>query len=375
MAIAFSLCSEIHLIIKRKENKDHTAKCLIEVLYQKGQNYLLIKDVIYSGDNLIKTIRELEKEELKIKTILVVLDRQQGGIDSLIKKWYDIKVLFNPSKVFKLLKINRLLDKESIRKFEYFFAESLLRLKPRQCLSYQEKQQKSRHEAAQRPLESSLKKKINLLVSVDLIRTEEILKLTQRIRDKIFGLKLQAYIISNFNKSFIQKFKDLAREKDFLLIEDRKLANIGNTRRLHLYQGVYEIPSWTDMVSIYPIVRAQNLQSLKSHEIGLITIVGMSSSGNLINDNYREKALKISLENPQVMKVISQQKIDNFLLLFIPEVHLSVTGDDKGQQIHPIRSNLTRKTKRFYHRRKRRLPITTTRSYSRGIPPFRLVCL
>ncbi|XOD66805.1 MAG: orotidine-5'-phosphate decarboxylase [Flavobacteriales bacterium Tduv] len=332
MATAFSLHSEIPLIIKRKKNKGYGTKRIIEGLYEKGQSCLLIEDVISSGDSLIETIAELEKEKLKIKTILVVLDRQQGGIKNLIKKGYEIKALFNISELFKLLKNKGILDEGVVRKFEQFFSEIPLRLQFPRCLSYEEKKQKSRHPEAQRLLEIVLKKKTNLIVSADLTQAEEILKLAQRIGDKICSLKLHADIISDFTKSFIQKLKKLAREKDFLLIEDRKLADIGKTSHLQLHQGVHEIASWADIVTIHPIAGEQSLQSLQAPKIGLITILEMSSSGNLINDNYREKALKISLENPQVIGVVGQQKIDNTLLLFTPGVHLSVTGDDKGQQ-------------------------------------------
>ena len=79
MATAMSLESYIPLIIKRKEAKSYGTKKLIEGIYQKGQNCLLVEDVITSGKSLLETIPEIEQEDLKVSDIVVVLDREQGG--------------------------------------------------------------------------------------------------------------------------------------------------------------------------------------------------------------------------------------------------------------------------------------------------------
>jgi uridine monophosphate synthetase len=83
MATAMSLESYIPLIIKRKEAKNYGTKKLIEGIYQKGQNCLLVEDVITSGKSLIETIAEVEQEDIKVADIVVVLDREQGGKELL----------------------------------------------------------------------------------------------------------------------------------------------------------------------------------------------------------------------------------------------------------------------------------------------------
>lgn len=82
MATAMSLESDIPLIIKRKEAKSYGTKKLIEGIYKKGQNCLLVEDVITSGKSLLETITEVENEGLKVTDIVVVLDREQGGKSS-----------------------------------------------------------------------------------------------------------------------------------------------------------------------------------------------------------------------------------------------------------------------------------------------------
>ena len=86
MATAMSLESYIPLIIKRKEAKDYGTKKLIEGIFTKGQNCLLVEDVITSGKSLLETIPEVENEGLSVSDIVVVLDREQGGKQILEKK-------------------------------------------------------------------------------------------------------------------------------------------------------------------------------------------------------------------------------------------------------------------------------------------------
>ncbi len=94
IATTLSLRSKIPLIIKRKENKGYGTERMIEGIYKIGQNCLIIEDVITSGDSLLKTIIDLEKEGLIIKNIMSILDREQGGIENIKKIGYNIRTLF-----------------------------------------------------------------------------------------------------------------------------------------------------------------------------------------------------------------------------------------------------------------------------------------
>ncbi|MBP7174516.1 MAG: orotate phosphoribosyltransferase, partial [Cloacibacterium sp.] len=116
MATAMSLESYIPLIIKRKEAKEYGTKKLIEGIYSKGQNCLLVEDVITSGKSLLETIPEIENEGIKVSDIVVVLDRQQGGKELLESKGYRVHTLFTISEVVEILKeVEKLTDEEVAR--------------------------------------------------------------------------------------------------------------------------------------------------------------------------------------------------------------------------------------------------------------------
>ena len=70
MATAMSLESYLPLIIKRKEAKQHGTKKMIEGIFTKGQNCLLVEDVITSGKSLLETIPEIESEGISVSDIV-----------------------------------------------------------------------------------------------------------------------------------------------------------------------------------------------------------------------------------------------------------------------------------------------------------------
>ena len=83
LATAFSLQTGMPLLIKRKEAKGYGTKKTIEGEFAAGDEILLLEDVVTSGESLLETIAELEKEGLKIAQIITVVDREQGGMDRL----------------------------------------------------------------------------------------------------------------------------------------------------------------------------------------------------------------------------------------------------------------------------------------------------
>ena len=120
MATAMSLESYLPLIIKRKEAKSYGTKKLIEGIYEKGQNCLLVEDVITSGKSLVETIEEVENEGIKVSDIVVVLDRQQGGKEKLEAKGYKVHSLFNISEVVEILREVNYIDDEEVARIQDF---------------------------------------------------------------------------------------------------------------------------------------------------------------------------------------------------------------------------------------------------------------
>lgn len=104
MATALSLETKIPQILKRKEAKSYGGKKLIDGNFKSGDKVLLIEDVVTSGLSLIETINELENVGLVVEKILVVLDRQEGGLDLLKQKGYIVESILTKEELLNITK-------------------------------------------------------------------------------------------------------------------------------------------------------------------------------------------------------------------------------------------------------------------------------
>ncbi|HIB8181960.1 TPA: orotidine-5'-phosphate decarboxylase [Elizabethkingia anophelis] len=331
MATAMSLESYIPLIIKRKEAKAYGTKKLIEGIFQKGQNCLLVEDVITSGKSLLETIDEVENEGLNVSDIVVVLDRQQGGREKLQEKGYNVHTLFTISEVVEILKEEKQLTDDEVERINDFLNGNTVTFEEKKKVRYEEKLKNIDHPVATKLLETALQKRSNLIASADVITTQELLDFAEVVGPHIAALKTHIDIISDFDydKTIIPLI-DIASKHNFLLMEDRKFGDIGNTQELQFSHGVYKIANWADMVTAHAIGGSKALEGF--HNVGIITILGMSSQGTLTDAHYREEAMKIIINEPNVMGCVAQNQIQDDLLLFTPGVNISAEGDSKGQQ-------------------------------------------
>lgn len=331
MATAMSLESYIPLIIKRKEAKTHGTKKLIEGIFEKGQNCLLVEDVITSGKSLLETIPEIENEGISVSDIIVVLDREQGGKEMLESRGYRVHTLFTISEVCGMLKEDNQLTDDEIDRIQDFLAGNSVKFEEKKRQTYEQKLENHEHSVSQKLLQIALEKKSNLIASADVITTAELLDLAEKVGPNIVALKTHIDIITDFDPDeTILKLKDIAAKHNFLLMEDRKFADIGNTQELQFSYGSYKISNWADFVTAQVIAGFDSLNCFRN--VGVLAIIGMSSKGTLTDRNYREEATKIAQSHPNVIGGVSQDQLPDELLLFTPGVNLADKGDGKGQQ-------------------------------------------
>ena len=114
LAASVSLAINKPWIYTRKEIKDHGIKKPIEGLYKKGEKAVIIDDLITYGTSKLEVIQPIIQEGLKVKDIVVLVDREQGGKEHLAKKGYHLHAVYKISDWLKILK-----QKKKITSFQY----------------------------------------------------------------------------------------------------------------------------------------------------------------------------------------------------------------------------------------------------------------
>lgn len=79
------------LVQPRKVVKDHGTKSSVEGAYQPGDRVILIDDLITKGDSKLEAIDQVKSAGLEIQGFLVLIDREQGGLDLVRKAGYEIE--------------------------------------------------------------------------------------------------------------------------------------------------------------------------------------------------------------------------------------------------------------------------------------------
>lgn len=122
IATAISLEHNIPMVMRRKEVKSYGLKKVIEGHFAKGDNCLVVEDLVTTGTSVLETIAPLEEVGLKVTDILILIDREQGGKENLKAKGYCLHSVIKISEILEILhqegKLSPALYEETLRYFK-----------------------------------------------------------------------------------------------------------------------------------------------------------------------------------------------------------------------------------------------------------------
>lgn len=342
-ASAVSVADDIPMLVKRKERKKYGTKRLVEGSQKPGDKIVLIEDVVSSGASLLETIEDLGNEQLGVAGILVVIDREQGGTDLLKATGYDVQSLFTVSQLLDLLVEVDRLDVETAQKVKEFIQShqivSAKDAKKKMRFSYDTKIEKATHPVTNNLLDIVQTKETNLIFSADVTSKDKLIELAEKTGPHICALKTHIDIVNDFDQDLIDQLKFISKKHNFLLFEDRKFSDIGNTVKHQFVSKHYNIPSWADLVTVHLTAGASLVEAMadsgKLDETALIAIVGLSSSDTLTDLAYIQRAMEIVNDKKNYFAgIVAQHDLlgdEAGLLQFTPGINISSKGDKHGQ--------------------------------------------
>ncbi len=188
-------------------------------------------------------------------------------------------------------------------------------------------------------------KKTNLVLSLDVTEEKKFFDILERAAPHIVMVKIHCDIISGFNSSFLSRLFGLKEKYGFLIFEDRKFADIGNTVSMQYTGGAFSIIEWADLVTTHivqgPGAIAALRQAWKESRFSRAALIlsHMSSEGNLFSEEHRERALQFANEycdfvigfigSPGKDAALSlfRERAWSEFLIFVPGVNIEKKGD------------------------------------------------
>ena len=92
---ALSILYDIPMLLLRNEEKKWGTKKMIEGVYKKGDELIIVDDVLTTGSSVVESLPHFK--DFKILKVIVILDREQGGRERLEKMGLLVESLFKKS--------------------------------------------------------------------------------------------------------------------------------------------------------------------------------------------------------------------------------------------------------------------------------------
>lgn len=206
-------------------------------------------------------------------------------------------------------------------------------------ITYSQRAAHTTNQSAKQLFELMDQKQSNLCVAADVANKNDLLQLADQVGPHICMLKTHIDVIHDFDTDLVIHLKRLSEKHNFLIFEDRKFADIGNTVKLQFEQGIYHISDWADIVNCHIFPGPGIIEGIKAvadgKGQGLLLIAQMSSKDNMLDEAYTKKTVELAQQHKDiVIGFISQEKIsdDPAMLHMTPGVRLGATADELGQQ-------------------------------------------
>ena len=345
IATALALETGRPLLVLRKERKHYGAGGLLVGAPEPGMRCLVVDDLVTSGGSKLQTARVLEAEGLSVAAMLVLVDRSSGAADELGRAGYALHCLVSVDQAAQTLRdAGRITPGDCARIAEFVHGGSAEPAAPAPVAA---------NPVAERIRAVMLEKQSNLVLSLDATSGETFFRILEATAPHVAVVKTHADVIDDFDQSFPARLTAAARRHGFLVLEDRKFADIGNTVRMQFRGGPLSIASWADCVTVHLISGEAILDGLfggggtagsaeKQH--GAFVLARMSSAGNLIDDHYTGRVIEIGRRRSECVAgyighgddaadlARLKARIPAGQLLLVPGVKLEGGSDSLGQR-------------------------------------------
>ena len=278
-ASGISLRYHIPQLLMRKERKKYGMKQLIEGEISETDKCILIEDVITTGTSVEESIVNLRKEGYFVSFVCSIIDREMGGKERL-------ETMCPYVSIWTESFIQHVLTEYKDRSFS--LPGDLL------PMYHPERRVELQTSMGKRLIDIVQEKKTNLIFSADISNMNECLHVIDKVGPYVCVVKTHVDCIKDFNSEWGNRIHLLAKKHNFLILEDRKYCDIGNTTLIQYRNSYQEVHKWADIVTAYCTTGEGMIDALSRDNVQMLLIAELSSKGNTLTDKYLHQTLDIA---------------------------------------------------------------------------------
>ncbi|KAI1114994.1 orotidine 5-phosphate decarboxylase pyrG-penicillium chrysogenum [Nemania sp. NC0429] len=220
-------------------------------------------------------------------------------------------------------------------------------------LTYAQRGELNAHPLVKRLFSIAETKQSNLVISADFTDTDGLLKCARELGPHIAVLKTHMDLISDFSEYTVRSLKEISEEHGFLIFEDRKLIDIGNTVQKQYHGGLLRISDWAHIVNLSVLGGDGIVEALTQtiedpgfahpNERGFLILAEMTSKGSLATGSYTDQCVEMARKSPRtIIGFVATQalgeitpddaSLDEDFAVFTTGINMASKEDKLGQQ-------------------------------------------
>ena len=120
---AVSLAGDWSMVYPRKEAKEYGTKVAVEGVFRTGETAVVVDDLATTGKSKFEAFTQLEAAGLRVRDVVVLIDRQSGAADALGEAGYALHALFTLTELLDIWAADGRVSADKIAATRTFLAE------------------------------------------------------------------------------------------------------------------------------------------------------------------------------------------------------------------------------------------------------------